>query len=95
MLELVSNCLAVFWATGVNVEIKDNLSYIGAGMAAIGCAGVGIGQGYTGGKAVEGIARNPEAGDQVRTLFIIGNAITESGAIYALIIAIILAFVVA
>ncbi|WP_236681366.1 ATP synthase subunit c family protein [Spiroplasma mirum] len=47
------------------------------------------------GETIEVIARNPEAGDQVRTLFIIGNAITESGTIYALVIAIILAFVVA
>lgn len=82
------------WFAQTNINISGNLSYIGAGIAAIGCAGAGIGQGYTGGKAVEGIARNPEAEDKIRTLFIIANAITESGAIYALVIAMILCFVV-
>ncbi|WP_381415469.1 ATP synthase F0 subunit C [Spiroplasma endosymbiont of Anurida maritima] len=76
------------------VEVSGKLSHIGAGLAAVGVAGTGIGQGYTGGKAVEALGRNPEVEGKIRTMFIIANAITESGAIYALVIAIILAFVV-
>ena len=37
------------------------MSAIGAGLAAIGCLGGGIGTGNAAGKAVEGIARQPEA----------------------------------
>ncbi|MCX8065490.1 MAG: ATP synthase F0 subunit C [Candidatus Hydrogenedentes bacterium] len=57
---------------------------------------VGIGaafsEGYTAAKACEGIARNPEAAGSVTRTMIIGQAITESVAIYALVIAIIILF---
>ncbi|WP_434414640.1 ATP synthase F0 subunit C [symbiont of Argiope bruennichi] len=66
---------------------------IGAGMAATGCLGAGIGQGFSAGKAAEAIGRNPDAANKVRTIMIIGAAIAESGAIYSLLISLILMFV--
>jgi len=74
-------------------SISDGLKFLGAGVAAITCFGAGIGQGYAAGKAVEAIARNPEVESKVRTMFIIGAAISESGAIYGLVISLILIFV--
>jgi F-type H+-transporting ATPase subunit c len=70
-------------------------AYIGAGLAAIGGLGAGIGQGYAAGKACEAIARNPEMESRVRTMMIVGAAIAETSAIYALIVALLLVFVVA
>ncbi len=69
-------------------------AYIGAGCAMVAASGVGVGQGVAGGMAAQGVARNPEVESKIRTLFIIGAAIAESSAIYALIIAILLIFVV-
>jgi F-type H+-transporting ATPase subunit c len=69
-------------------------AYIGAGIAAVGGIGAGIGQGYAAGKACEGIARNPEMESRVRTLMIVGAAIAETSAIYSLIVALLLIFVV-
>lgn len=66
---------------------------IGAGLAAIGTVGTGFGQGYAAGKAVEAVGRNPEAEAAIRKMLIMGLAITESAAIYALVIAILLIFV--
>lgn len=66
---------------------------IGAGLAAIGGIGTGLGQGYAAGKAVEAVGRNPEAEAAIRKMLILGLAITESAAIYALVIAILLIFV--
>ena len=66
---------------------------IGAGCAMLGATGVGIGQGYTAGEAVEGLARNPKMESKIRMMMLIGAAIAESSAIYALIIAILLIFV--
>lgn len=66
---------------------------MGGGMAATGCIGSGIGQGFSAGKASEAIGRNPESMPKVRTIMIIGAAIAESGAIYSLLIAMILLFV--
>ncbi len=57
------------------------------GLAALGC---GIGQGRAAGSALEGIARNPGAAGKIFGPMILGLALIESLAIYALIIAFIL-----
>lgn len=68
---------------------------IGSGIALLAGGMVGIGEGYVAGKAVEGIARQPEAEGQIRTTMIIGQAISESGAIYALAVVLLLIFTIA
>ncbi len=69
------------------------LMAVGAGIAAIGVLGTGIGQGYATGRAADAVGRNPEAEAAIRKMLIMGLAITESSAIYALVIAILLIFV--
>lgn len=54
---------------------------------AIAGAGAAIGIGMIGAKAVEAVGRNPGASGKVLTLSIIGMALAEAIAIYALIIA--------
>lgn len=61
------------------------------GVGAIGPA-IGIGMSVRG--AMEAIGRNPEAGGQIQTTMIIGAALAEAVAIYAFVIAIIIAFVI-
>jgi F-type H+-transporting ATPase subunit c len=56
---------------------------IGAGLAAIG-AGIGIGQ--IGGKAVEAIARQPEAISKIQTNMIIAAALVEGVALFAVVV---------
>ena len=56
---------------------------IGAGFAAMG-AGLGIGQ--IGKGAVEGIARQPEAGNDIRANMILAAALVEGAALFAIII---------
>jgi len=68
-------------------------SALGAGIAMIAGIGVGLGQGIATGKALESIARQPEAkGDLLQTLFI-GLAMSETSIIFPLVVAIILMFV--
>ena len=68
------------------------LSALGAGLAMLTGIGIGIGQGIATSKAVESIARQPEAkGDIVSTMFI-GLAMTETSVIFAFIVSIILTF---
>ncbi len=57
--------------------------------------GPGIGEGYATGKAVEAIARQPEAEDKIRITLILGDAIAESTGIYALAVALFMLFVIA
>lgn len=64
-------------------------SAIGIGIAAL---GTGIGMGLGIGRAVEGIARNPEASGKIMTTMIVGLALVESLAIYTLVVVLILLF---
>lgn len=59
------------------------------------CAGMctGIGEGLTASKAVEAVGRNPEAENKIRLMMIVGCGITETVAIYGLLIAFILLFI--
>ncbi len=66
---------------------------IGAGIAMIALGGVGIGMGQIFGSLIAGVARNPAARDRVFGLAILGFALTEAVALYALVIAFIILFV--
>jgi F-type H+-transporting ATPase subunit c len=65
-------------------------SGLGIGLAAL---GTGIGQGLAANGAVEGISRNPGASGKIMTTMIIGLAMIESLAIYALVVVLIMLFV--
>ena len=60
---------------------------IGAGLAAIALAGVGVGIGNVFAALVNSIGRNPGARDQVFGIGMLGFALTEAVALYALLIA--------
>ena len=64
--------------------VFGNVAALGAGLAAIG-AGIGIGQ--IGGKAVEAIARQPEAISKIQTNVIIAAALVEGVALFAVVVA--------
>ncbi len=59
----------------------------------LGAIGPGIGIGIIAGKALEAIGRNPEASSKIQTNMILGMALAEGIAIYALVISLILRFV--
>ncbi|TDO95081.1 ATP synthase F0 subcomplex C subunit [Halanaerobium saccharolyticum] len=67
---------------------------LGAGFAMIAGIGPGIGQGYAAGKAVESVARDPEARGNIITTMLLGQAVAESTGIYSLVIAIVLIFTI-
>ena len=68
----------------VTAGVTGSVAPLGAGLAVIG-AGIGIGQ--IGGKAVEGIARQPEAAAEIRTNMIIAAALVEGVALFAVVVA--------
>ena len=65
---------------------------LGAGIAVIALAGVGIGIGNIFAALVTSVARNPSARDQVFGLGILGFALTEAVALFALLIAFLILF---
>ncbi len=86
-------------ATAAASPADAKLRYYGIAALACGLAigiaafGTGIGQGLGLKGATEGIARNPGASGKITTTLIIGLAMIESLAIYALVVALIILFV--
>ena len=60
----------------------------------IGSIGPALGEGNAVGKALEGMARQPEAANDLRTNMIIGCAVTETTGIYSLLISFLILFAV-
>ena len=63
---------------------------IGAGIAVLTGIGAGVGIGIATSKAVDAIARQPEADGNIRTSLILGCALAEATAIYGFIIALLI-----
>jgi F-type H+-transporting ATPase subunit c len=64
--------------------LHGSVAAIGAGLSVI---GAGIGIGMIGGKAVEGIARQPEATSKIQTNMIIAAALVEGVALFGVVVA--------
>lgn len=60
--------------------------FIGAGLALIGLAGVGVGIGNVFSAFITSVARNPSAEDNIKTMTWVGFALVEAVALYALLI---------
>ncbi|MBN1430975.1 MAG: ATP synthase F0 subunit C [Anaerolineae bacterium] len=75
-------------------SIVTALKFLGAGLAMVGALGPGIGIGLIGLGAMQAVGRNPEAAPLVQTNMILAIVFAESVAIYALVVALILLFVV-
>jgi F-type H+-transporting ATPase subunit c len=81
--------------TTVTVAALNTISTLAwaAGLGiAIGVLAPGLAQGMAVFGATTGIARNPEAADKIRLTMLIGLALMESLAIYALVIALLLLY---
>ncbi len=99
LLSLLMTTLLVTVAFAAEAAVSDaKLTYyawatlgcaIGIGLAAFG-TGIGMGHGLRG--AAEGTARNPGASGKIMTTLIIGLAMIESLAIYALVVVLITFF---
>jgi F-type H+-transporting ATPase subunit c len=67
---------------------------VGAGLATIGLAGAGIGIGTVFGALVLGISRNPSLTNELFKMAILGFALTEAIALFALMMAFFILFAV-
>ncbi len=73
---------------------KDAFKLLGVGVAAgAGVIGAGAGMGYLIGQTIASIHRQPEAFDQTRTLMFLGIGLVETQALFGIVFALLLAFV--
>lgn len=74
-------------------EIVEAAKFIGAGLSMIGALGGGIGIGLSVHGALNGMARNPDTYGNLFTNMILGIAFSEAIAIYCLVVAFLMLFV--
>ena len=76
------------------IMLLQAAKFVGAGLATIGLAGAGVGIGTVFGALVIGISRNPSLKDEMFRMAILGFALTEAIALFALMIAFLVLFAV-
>ena len=72
----------------------QGMKYLAIGIMLIVMAAVSLGEGLVCKQGVEGVSKNPEAASKIRLTMIIGTSLVETCAIYTLVLAILLIFVV-
>ncbi|MBP3890582.1 MAG: F0F1 ATP synthase subunit C [Solobacterium sp.] len=75
------------------MDINRGLIAIGAGIAVLTGFMTGFGEGTVAAHACDAIGKNPEAESKIRSTMILGIALSETCAIYGLLVAILLIFV--
>ena len=76
-------------------EFIKALALLAAGIAmGFGAVGPGIGEGFAAGKACESLGKRPDEAGLITRTMLVGQAVTETTGIYALVVALILIFVV-
>jgi F-type H+-transporting ATPase subunit c len=67
---------------------------LGAGLCmGLGAVGCGMGEGFVAGEACDGVSKAPENAGLITRTMLIGQAVSESTAIYSLVVAILLIYV--
>ena len=92
MALLQATVVAQAQETGLSAaDIRTAVGLIAAAIAiGLGVLGAGFSQGYATGRACESVARNPQAAGAITRTMLIGQAITESTAIYGLLVALLI-----
>lgn len=72
--------------------LLQSAKLIGAGLATIGLIGSGIGIGFVFGSLIISISRNPSLQDNLMKVAILGFALTEAIALFALMMAFLILF---
>ncbi|MEP7288740.1 MAG: ATP synthase F0 subunit C [Chloroflexota bacterium] len=76
-----------------NAGFITGMKAVGAGLAMVGALGAGIGIGQVVNGALQAMGRNPDAAGLIQTNMILGIVFAETIAIYALVVALIVLFV--
>ena len=91
-MEAIARLIAATDPVQTPDEAKAANAAIGAGFAyGLAAIGPGVGIGYVVGKAIEAMARQPEAAGMVRTTMFLGIAFTEALALFGFVLSFIVA----
>jgi F0F1-type ATP synthase membrane subunit c/vacuolar-type H+-ATPase subunit K len=95
ILGLLVSFILIFKAFPASDAIAPSMALLGSGLCmGIGAIGPGIGEGIASSGGVKWVARNQSHTGDITRLMLVGMAVAESTAIYALVISLVLIFVV-
>ena len=96
IFSLVIGLLLLFGGFGNSeVDMARAFSFFAAGIAmGVGCMGSSFGSGSTGAEASEGVGRNPSNTPRLTSSMIIGQALTQTSAIFSLIVSLLLLYLI-
>ncbi len=95
ILSLLISFILIFKKVGGTPDIAPAMAYLSAGLCmGLGAIGPGIGEGIASSGAVRWIARNMENSTILTRTMLVGMAVAESTAIYSMVIALVLIFMV-
>ena len=95
IFSLVVAFILIFGVDFTDAGVVQAAALLGAGFAmGAGSLGPGVGAGIAGGEASQGIGRNPIRGPVLTQVMLIGQAVSQTTAVYSLVVALILIFVV-
>jgi len=69
-----------------------NSNVFAAALCMLTCVTAGLGMAFATSRAVDGVARQPEASGKIQAVLLLGLALTESTAIYGLLTALLILF---
>lgn len=70
--------------------MEEIMVALGASIAALACLGGGLSIGLATSKAVEAVARQPEADGKITKILLLGGALAEATAIYGFVIGVLI-----
>ena len=88
----ILNFLVLFDKINNKTMLLTAAKLVGAGLATIGLAGAGVGIGNVFGSLLIAVSRNPNEKDELMRLAILGFALTEAIALFALMMAFLILF---
>jgi F-type H+-transporting ATPase subunit c len=95
IFSLVVAFILIFGVDFTDAGLVEAAALLGAGFAmGVGALGPGVGAGIAGGEACQGIGRNPIRSPILTQVMLIGQAVSQTTAVYSLVVALILIFVV-
>lgn len=92
---LLVSIILVFKSFPETMALAPAMSLLGAGLCmGLGAIGPGIGEGFAAGEAIKWVGRNEQHTGVLTRTMLVGQAVSESTGIYALVVAFVMIFVV-
>lgn len=90
---LIVAIMLIFMVDASGATVNQGVAFVGAGIAiGFGAIGGGIGCGFPAGSACQGVARRPEGQNEITTIMLISQGVSQTPSVFSFVIALILMY---